>query len=128
MALLAASNDPSLTLPPAYALVSLREHADAFEHACRIAPEAGAGTFLRVRRFDVVEFAVVLEPDEPLAGARRAVFAGMVALADAIAAFAPPEKPITVAFPTTLRFDGARIGGGRLGWPDDGREDRIPDW
>jgi len=128
MAALAASNASSLTLPPAYALVSLREHADAFAHACRIAPEAGAGTFFQVRRFDVIEFAVVLEPDEPLARARRAVFAGIAALADALAAFAPPEKPITVDFPTTMRFDGARIGGGRLGWPGECPEGRIPDW
>src|SRR5215213_5660778 len=117
MPALAASPIPGLTLPPAYRLVSLREHADAFAEACRMAPEAGAGTFVFVRRFDVLEFAVVLEPEEALAGARRAVFAGMTALADALSAFAPPEKPITVTWPVTIRVDGARLGGGRLGWP-----------
>ena len=119
---------PALSLPPAYTLVSLREHGDAFAHACRIAGEAGAGTFVWVRRFDVLEFAVVLEPEEPLATARRAVFAGMAALADALASFAPPEKPITFAWPTTVHFDGGRLGGGRLGWPDDCAEDEVPGW
>jgi Biotin/lipoate A/B protein ligase family len=127
-ALAAASTIPTLTLPPSFTLVSLREHADAFAHAGRIAGEAGAGTFVWVRRFDVLEFAVVLEPDEPLASARRAVFAGMAALADALAAFAPPVKPVSFTWPTTILFDGARLGGGRLGWPQECVEDRVPDW
>lgn len=124
----AASPVPTVTLPPSYTLVTLREHADAFAHAQKIAGEAGAGTFVWVRRFDVIEFAVVLEPDEPLASARRAVFAGMAALADALSAFAPPEKAVSFTWPTTILFDGARLGGGRLGWPEGCAEDRVPDW
>jgi biotin-(acetyl-CoA carboxylase) ligase len=81
-----------------------------------------------VRRFDVLEFAVVLEPEEPLVSARRAVFAGMAAMADALAAFAPPEKPITFIWPTTVLFDGGRLGGGRLGWPEGCAEEAVPDW
>ena len=53
---------------------------DAFAHATTIAAEAGAGTLVHVGRFDLVEFAVVLEPEEPLRTARRAFYAGMVAL------------------------------------------------
>jgi len=84
---------PDLDLPPAFQLVSLREIGDAFAHAQSIAAEHGAGTLVWVVRFDVVEFAVVLEPDEPLASGRRAFYAGMAALVDALAAHAPPEKP-----------------------------------
>lgn len=119
---------PILDLPPAYRLVALREHADAFAHAIRIAAVEGAGTFAWVRRYDVLEFAVVLEPEEPLASARRAVFAGMNAMADAVSSFAPPDKPVAFDWPTTLMFDGARIGGGRLAWPDACAEDAVPDW
>ena len=118
---------PKLDLPPPYTLVTLRERGDAFSHACRIAPENGAGTFVHVGRFDLLEFAVVLEPEEPLAFARRAFFAGMVALGDAIAAHCPPEKPLAFAWPDTIFFDGAVIGGARLGWPE-GPEDAVPDW
>ena len=62
--------EQTLDLPPGYTLVALREFGDAFAHGCEIAAEAGAGTLVWVRRYDLVEFAVVLEPDEPLA--RRA--------------------------------------------------------
>lgn len=118
----------ALDLPPAFTLVTLRESGDAFAHACRIAPELGAGTFVHVGRFDLVEFAVVLEPEEPLEPARRAFFAGMVALAQAIGAYGPPDKAVAFEWPDAVRFDGARVGGGRLGWPAGCPEDATPDW
>jgi biotin-(acetyl-CoA carboxylase) ligase len=82
-----------------------------------------------VGRFDIAEFAVVLEPDEPFAAARRTAFyAGMVALADALSALAPPEKPIAIVWPDTIRVDGGLVGGGRLGWPNEVHEDKPPAW
>jgi biotin-(acetyl-CoA carboxylase) ligase len=119
---------PALDLPPAFRLVSLREAGDAFARAQEIAPDEGAGTLVWVGRFDLVEFAVVLEPDEPLRAARRALYAGMTALADALAVHAPPEKPIAFDWPDAVRVDGGLVGGGRLAWPADAREDAPPPW
>src|SRR5271169_6930556 len=90
---------PALDLPPPFRAVALREVGDAFAHAIRIAPDSGAGTLVHVGRFDLAEFAVVLEPEEPLRTARRTLYAGMAALGDALAALAPPEKPISFAWP-----------------------------
>jgi hypothetical protein len=118
----------ALDLPPPYNLVTLREAGDAFSHACAIASEAGAGTLVWTRRFDLMEVAVVLEPGEPLAGGRCAALAGMAAHADALASHCPPEKLVTFDWPVTLRFDQARIGGGRLAWPEGTAEDAVPDW
>jgi hypothetical protein len=118
----------ALDLPPPYSLVRLRESGDAFARACIIAPEVGAGTLVQVGRFDLLEFAIVLEPEEPLRGARRALYAGMNALADAISSHAPPEKPVAFGWPDALLYDGGLVGGGRLGWPSDCGEDQVPDW
>ena len=118
----------ALDLPPPFSFVRLRESGDAFAHACAIASEAGAGTLVRVGRFDLLEFAIVLEPDEPLVSARRAFFAGMNASADALGAHAPPEKPVAFDWPDTIRYDGARVGGGRLGWPEQCGEGNVADW
>jgi Biotin/lipoate A/B protein ligase family len=120
--------EQTLDLPPGYTLVALRELGDAFRHGCQIAAEAGAGTLVWVRRYDLVEFAVVLEPCEPLKSARRAFFAGMNALADAIAAHCPPEREISFDWPDSIRFDMGLLGGGRLGWPADCGEDDVPAW
>ncbi|MBR1153299.1 biotin/lipoate--protein ligase family protein [Bradyrhizobium sp. JYMT SZCCT0428] len=120
--------DQAPDLPPGYTLVALRELGDAFAHGCEIAAEAGAGTLVWVRRYDLVEFAVVLEPDEPLNSARRALFAGMNALADAIAAHCPPERDVSFDWPDAIRFDAGLLGGARLGWPVDCAETDVPNW
>ena len=123
-----ADPEQTLDLPPGYTLVALRELGDAFAHACEIATEAGAATLVWVRRYDLVEFAVVLEPDEKLVSARRAFFAGMNAVADAIAAHCPPEREVKFVWPDTILFDEGLLGGARLGWPSDCAEDEIPAW
>ena len=118
----------ALDLPPPYRLITLREVGDAFAHACRVAAQEGAGTLIWVGRADVAEFAVVLEPDEPLSAARRAFFAGMNAVGDAISALCPPEKDVTFDWPDAIRLDGGLLGGGRLGWPKRSPENAPPKW
>src|ERR1700751_5132291 len=122
------SSKPALDLPPPFRLITLREVGDAFAHAVKVAAVEGAGTLVHVGRFDLVEFAVVLEPEEPLYSARRALYAGLSALADALAAHAPPEKPISFDWPDAIRVDGGRVGGARLAWPAGAREDAQPLW
>ena len=123
-----ADVEQTLDLPPGYTLVALRELGDAFAHGCEIAAESGAGTLVWVRRYDLVEFAVVLEPDEALVSARRAFFAGMNALGDAISSHCPPEREVSFDWPDAVRFDGGLLGGARLGWPGDCAEGEIPAW
>jgi biotin-(acetyl-CoA carboxylase) ligase len=118
---------PALDLPPAFRLVTLREVGDAFAHARANASTLGAGTLVFVGRFDLAEFAVVLEPDEPLRTARRAFYAGMAALNDALAAHAPPEKPIVCAWPDSIYVDYGLVGGAQFAWAE-GAEDEPPEW
>jgi biotin-(acetyl-CoA carboxylase) ligase len=117
-----------INLPPPFTLVRLRESRDAFAHAIDIAEESGAGTLTYVGRFDLAEFAVVLEPGEPLRTARCAFYVGMVALTDALRAYAPPNKEIAIDWPDAIRVDGGLVGGGRLGWPSSAKEDEPPRW
>ena len=117
-----------IVLPPPFSLVTLREVGDAFTHAVSVAPKAGAGTLVYVGRFDLCEFAVVLEPEEPLRTARRAFYAGMNALADSVIAFGPPNVPVDIVWPDTVRVNLGAVGGGRLGWPASAKEDDVPDW
>jgi len=119
---------PELTLPPPYSAVRLREWGDAFGHAVTLASERGAGTLVYVGRFDAAEFALVLEPSEPLVQARRVLYAGMVALADALAGAAPPETAIHIRWPDALYVNWGLVGGGRLAWPQQVAEDGIPEW
>jgi hypothetical protein len=123
-----AARARALDLPPPFQLVTLREAGDAFVHACTHAAELGAGTLVHVGRFDIAELAVVLEPDEPAACAWRALYAGMVALADALATLAPPRKPIAIEWPDAIRLDGGLVGGGRMAWPEGADAAAPPPW
>ena len=122
------SPEPGFALPPGFTFVGPRAGVAVHDFACEITPHLGAGTLTGRAGEHVVELAVVLEPEEPLRAARRAVLVCMAALADAVGAWAPPEKPVTAAYPDILAFDGGRIGGGRLGSPSNCDEDDVPDW
>jgi biotin-(acetyl-CoA carboxylase) ligase len=117
-----------LDLPPPFTAVRLREVGDAFAHAISVANDQGAGTLVYVGRFDLAEFALVLEPDEPLAKARRAFYAGMMALADALAAHAQPETTISIDWPDSISINHGLVGGGRLAWPNGTAEAETPPW
>lgn len=119
---------PTIELPPPFRLIALREVGDAFGHAVANASEMGAGTLVYVGRFDLAEFAVVLEPDDPLRVARRTIYAGMSALADTLTVHAPPETPLEITWPDTISINKGLVGGGRLAWPDSADESQPPQW
>jgi hypothetical protein len=119
---------PALDLPPPFRLVTLREVGDAFTHAQAVAASEGAGTLVQVGRFDLIEFAVVLEPEEPLVIARCAFYAGLNALGNALAAHAPPERAISFTWPDVIHVGGGLIGGARLAWPIGADEKKPPEW
>jgi hypothetical protein len=117
---------PEPELPPAFKLVTLREAGDAFAHAMEIAPKEGAGTLVWVRRFDLVEFAVVLEPEAPLAAARRNHYVGMTAMMETLLVHAPPDRSLLFAWPDAILLEAGLVAGGRLGWPEGADEKQPP--
>ena len=117
----------NLSLPPAFTL-HRTDRRDVLEEAVRIAPEMGAGTLVLHQSAGLLAFAVVLEPEQPLSEARQAFVLGMTALADALAAHCPPERPVRLVWPDKVLFDAARLGGGRLAVAPGCAEDQVPDW
>jgi len=47
---------------------------------------------------------------------------------DALRAYAPPNKSVSIDWPDAIRIDGGLVGGGRLGWPTPAEEDEAPTW
>jgi hypothetical protein len=117
----------AVALPPPYTLVR-SDADDLLEAAARLAPEAGAGTLLLRESPRLLAFAVVLEPEEPLESAQLAFVLGMTALADALAAHCPPARPVRIVWPDEIRYDGARLGGGRLAVAPGTGAQEVPDW
>jgi len=119
---------PSLDLPSIFRLARLREGDSAFATAIAGAAEAGAGAFLLVRSFHRFDAAVILEPSVPLVRSRHAIYAGVNAMIDALAALGPPQKPVGLRWPDTIELDGAVVGGARLAVPVGTQETDLPDW
>jgi len=103
-----------IILPPPYTL-HRTEQADVVQVASDLALTEGAGTLVVHQAPGLVAFAVVLEPEQPLAEAQMAFLLGMVAVADALAAHCPPERSVRMNWPDEVLFDKARLGGGRFG-------------
>ncbi len=122
----------ALSLPPPYT-AHWRPQGDVLAHACGLAPVHGAGTLVwhaspsqsDAGRFD---FAVVLEPEAPLAEARRAFIVAMLSLGDALAAHCPPERAVGFGWAGELLLDASRLGGMRLRVAPNTPEDGVPDW
>ena len=113
--------------PPLFEPHRLGARADVFAHAVRRAAAVGAGAVFHGADASRIVVAVVLEPEETLVAARRVLFCGMNALAETLAAEAPPERPIGFRYPGAVTFDHGLIGGVRLAWPE-GAEDATPAW
>ncbi|MEA1833306.1 biotin/lipoate--protein ligase family protein [Methylobacterium durans] len=124
----AMSQGRALDLPPLFTAIAAERSAAVHAEACGLAAPEAAGTIVHALSGDCPAFAVVLAPDEPLATARRAFIAGMVALGEAVGAHAPPERAVRFGYPDAILFNEARIGGGRLSWPADCPEHEAPAW
>jgi hypothetical protein len=118
--------DP-LMLPPPYTLIE-GGGGDILDEAAALAPEHGAGTLVMHQAPGLLAFAVVLEPEEPLEQAQMAFLLGMSALGDALAAHCPPERPVRFVWPDELRYDKARLGGGRFRVAPGCAPGEVPDW
>jgi hypothetical protein len=122
-------------LPSVFRPVMLREGGDAFARALELAPEEGplapsrgAGTLVWVRAYARCEAAVVLEPEQPLGPACIAFQVAANALADALAALAPPELPIRLRWPGTLMVNAGVCGELRLRAAPGSVPGAVPAW
>lgn len=114
-------------LPPPFTLKRCDERA-VFDTAVAQAAEDGAGTLYLYDGPGLMSFALVLEPEEPLAQAQLAYLLCLTALCDALAAHCPPERAVRINWPDEIVYDKARLGGARFAVaPGAGAED-VPDW
>lgn len=114
-------------LPPPFTL-KRSDAPDLFGHAMAQAAEDGAGTLYIYEGPGLCSFALVLEPEEPLATSQLAFLMCMTALADALAAHCAPERAVRINWPDEIVYDKARLGGARFGVPQGTGAEDVPDW
>jgi biotin-(acetyl-CoA carboxylase) ligase len=84
---------------------------DPFARACAVAAERMEdGVLFWSERFDRLDCAILLEPDEPAGKTLEAFYVLGVAMADTLSALLPPLLPLCLAWPGRVRLNGADVG------------------
>ncbi|MEL6421969.1 MAG: biotin/lipoate--protein ligase family protein [Pseudomonadota bacterium] len=87
----------------------------------------GAGDVLWARNTQVLDWAIVLEPEVPLREALQMVPLAMVAAGDCIGALTPPKVALAFTWPGTILVNAGRAGFIGAAFPSVG-DDVVPDW
>jgi hypothetical protein len=114
-------------LPPPFTFVRT-DQRDVFAQATSRAAQDGAGTLYLYQGPGLLSFALVLEPEEPLATSQLAFVLCMTALCDALAAHCAPERAVRINWPDEVIYDKARLGGGRFAVAPGAGPDDVPEW
>ena len=98
------------SFPPAFQLVAVDCEVAAFARAVGAAPRGiEDGTIFWAARDDLLDMALVLEPETP--AAVESVYLLAVAACDALARLVAPDASVACAWPGDLLLGGARVGG-----------------
>jgi biotin-(acetyl-CoA carboxylase) ligase len=117
------------SLPPAFQLVGLDREVAAFERAVRAAPRGiEDGTVYWSARDDLLDMALVLEPELASLPTLDAVYLLAVATCEALGRLVPPTAAAACAWPGDLLLAGARVGGMRAGMAPTADPAAPPPW
>lgn len=112
-------------LPPVYRAIEAGDR-DVLARATETGRQAG--DFIHHADADTLAYAVVLEPEMPLAVARLVLPLGLDALAGALTAALPPGSTVAIRWPDAVTVGGMMIGGARLAAPAGSSLGATPDW
>lgn len=116
-------------LPSAYELVVLAGERDPLARAVELAGRPGFdGTLVWADRPDRLSFALLLEPEAPLARTLEIYHLFTVAAGDALGGLAAPAYPLAIRFPNLILFDGLELARLRCAWPEGTAPDEVPAW
>ena len=99
---------------------------DAAVSACR-GQNAGAGDVFWSLAEDVLDIAVVLEPEVAAGQCCQMLFTAMVAFGDSFGAIGPPEVGVFYRWPNLMLINAAKVGEARIAMPTCAEAD-LPRW
>lgn len=91
------------------------------------AGELGAGSVVWARNTSVMDWAIVLEPEVPLAQAMQMVPLALVAAADCLGALTPPQVGLMFRWPATILLNRGAVGFAEVAASTTDRA-AVPDW
>jgi len=122
--------DINPTFPPLLTSKPVRAPKRPFEIACRDALQgkAEAGDVYWAKNNRVLDTAIVLEPEVPMAQALQMAYVVMVAFGDAFGAVAEAEVGLHYLWPDKFMVNRAEVGHLRIAAPNGTKAGEVPDW
>ncbi len=122
--------DTNPTFPPLLSSKPVRAPKRPFENACHDALQgtAEAGDVYWAKNNRMLDCAIVLEPEVPLAQALQMAYVVMVAFGDAFGAVAEAEVGLHYHWPDKFMINRAEVGRLRIAAPKGTKAGQVPDW
>ncbi len=121
---------PDPIFPPLLSGHDVKGARKPFAAACEGAAQGalGAGDVVWSRNAQMLDLAIVLEPEVAFATAVEMMPVGMVAAGDCLGSLTPPQVGVTFTWPNIVRLNGAMAGAVRGAVSGHPAPDAVPDW
>ena len=97
-------------LPPLLKPEKVSKDVDVFQKAISSSTQADTGTVFYSEKSDLVDIAILLNPEVSQKKCNQMIFVLTVAVGDAIGALAPPEVIVTNSFPGYIFLNKGEAG------------------
>jgi len=123
-----ANENDEPQLPPLLSKEKVSKEIDAFQKAISSAKISETGTVFYSEKNDMVDIAILLNPEVNQKKCNHMIYVLTVAAGDAIGALAPPEVIVTNSFPGYIYLNKGEAGVVNFAIDIQKKEDQIPEW
>ena len=115
-------------LPPLLKPEKVSKDVDVFQKAISSSTQADTGTVFYSEKSDLVDIAILLNPEVSQKKCNQMIFVLTVAVGDAIGALAPPEVIVTNSFPGYIFLNKGEAGVVNFAIDNQKSDKDIPEW
>ncbi len=123
-----ANDDDEPQLPPLLKAEKVSKEVNVFKKAISSIEKSDTGTVFYSERSDIVDIAILLNPEINKNKCNQIIYVMMVAAGDAIGALAPPEVLVSYSFPGYIYLNRGEAGVINYAIDNQKNDDQIPEW
>ncbi len=123
-----ANENDEPQLPPLLTPEKVSKNIDVFQKAISSTKTSDIGTVFYSEKNEIVDIAILLNPEVSQKKCNQMVYVLTVAVGDAIGALAPPEVIVTHSFPGYIFLNKGEAGIVNFALDDQKKDDHVPEW
>ena len=123
-----ANENDEPQLPPLLTAEKVSKDIDVFQKAISSAKTSETGTVFYSEKNEMVDIAILLNPEVNQKKCNHMIYVLTVAIGDAIGALAPPEVMVTYSFPGYIYLNKGEAGAVSFAIDYQKQDDQVPEW